>query len=81
MIKKITTFLPRLFIKIYQQTVSPDHGWFAPLFPPGFCRFHPSCSQYGYDAFTKYGLIKGGYLTLWRILRCNPFNPGGNDPA
>jgi len=81
MIYKITTFLPLFLIKVYQKTISPDHGWFGPLFPHGFCRFHPSCSQYGFAAFKKYGLIKGGYLTIWRVLRCNPFSAGGNDPV
>ena len=40
------------------------------------CRFVPTCSQYAYEAITKYGAIKGGVLALWRLLRCNPFNDG-----
>lgn len=44
------------------------------------CRFYPTCSDYTYQAIEKYGLIKGVYLGLKRILRCNPFNPGGYDP-
>jgi putative membrane protein insertion efficiency factor len=40
----------------------------------------PSCSQYGYEAIEKYGVIKGGFLSFWRILRCNPFSKGGYDP-
>ncbi len=43
------------------------------------CRFTPTCSEYGITALKKYGLIKGGYLTIWRILRCNPFCKGGED--
>jgi putative membrane protein insertion efficiency factor len=66
---------------MYQKTISLDHGWFSGILPFGFCRFNPSCSSYGYDAISKYGIIKGGALTVWRILRCNPFNPGGNDPV
>lgn len=65
----------RLFvtlIKGYQKLISP-------LLPPS-CRFYPSCSEYGIQAFTKYGVIKGGALTVWRVLRCNPFNKGGYDP-
>lgn len=59
-------------IKIYQKLISP-------LFPPS-CRFYPTCSNYAIDAFTKYGVLKGGTKAIWRILRCNPFNKGGYDP-
>lgn len=52
--------------------------WISPLFPPS-CRFHPTCSQYAYDAIAKYGVLKGGRLAVWRILRCNPYNKGGFD--
>ena len=45
------------------------------------CPYFPSCSQYGYEAIEKYGVIKGGLLALWRILRCNPFSKGGYDPV
>lgn len=44
------------------------------------CRFYPTCSQYSIEAYSKYGFLKGSYLTIKRILRCNPFNPGGYDP-
>ena len=40
------------------------------------CRFVPTCSEYAYEAITKYGALKGGVLALWRLLRCNPFNKG-----
>lgn len=59
-------------VKIYQKLISP-------LFPPS-CRFYPTCSNYAIDAFTKYGVLKGGTKAIWRILRCNPFNKGGYDP-
>lgn len=72
-------FVLRL-IKIYQKTLSFDYGIFRHLFPHGFCRFYPTCSEYGYQAVEKYGVIKGGMLALWRILRCNPWNKGGYDP-
>lgn len=48
---------------------------------PKSCRFYPTCSQYALDAIKKYGVLKGGIMALWRILRCNPFNPGGYDPV
>ncbi|HKM40571.1 MAG TPA: membrane protein insertion efficiency factor YidD [Patescibacteria group bacterium] len=50
------------------------------VFPQGVCRFTPTCSEYGIQAFKKYGVIKGAKKTIWRIIRCNPFNPGGHDP-
>jgi hypothetical protein len=69
-----------LMIRIYQKTLSLDHGPLKNLHPQGFCRFYPTCSEYGAQAFEKYGVIKGGILTTWRIMRCNPWNKGGNDP-
>nr|MBA2776602.1 membrane protein insertion efficiency factor YidD [Chloroflexia bacterium] len=44
-------------------------------------RYHPTCSEYAYEAVEKYGIIKGGRLATWRILRCNPFGKGGWDPV
>lgn len=44
------------------------------------CRFYPTCSQYAIEALEKYGFLKGSFLSIKRILRCNPFNPGGYDP-
>ena len=49
--------------------------------PPNTCRFYPSCSHYGYQAIYKYGALKGGWMTVKRVFRCNPFNPGGYDPV
>lgn len=45
------------------------------------CPYIPTCSEYGLEAVEKYGAIKGGFLALWRILRCNPFSRGGYDPV
>jgi len=79
------TVQTRLFflrlIRVYQKTLSFDHGIFRHLFPYGYCRFHPTCSEYGYQAIEKYGVVKGGLMAFWRILRCNPFNKGGDDPV
>ena len=47
----------------------------------GCCKFIPTCSQYGLEAIQKYGAFKGGLMTIWRILRCNPFSKGGYDPV
>lgn len=61
------------FIRLYQMTISR-------VLPPS-CRFYPSCSHYGYEAVAKHGAIKGSWLTLKRLARCQPFNPGGYDPV
>jgi putative membrane protein insertion efficiency factor len=45
------------------------------------CRFHPSCSDYALDALQSHGAIRGGLMSAGRILRCNPWNPGGYDPV
>ncbi len=67
-------------IKIYQLLLSPDHSfWSKRIFSNGYCRFYPSCSQYGYQVIKKRGLIVGIPKTVWRILRCNPWNKGGVD--
>ena len=68
------------FIKIYQKTISFDHGFLKIFYPHGFCRFTPSCSEYGAQAINKYGVIRGGIMASWRVLRCNPWNKGGYDP-
>ncbi len=60
-------------IRLYQITLSP-------LLPPA-CRFTPSCSHYGYEALKRFGFLKGSWLTLKRIARCHPLDPGGYDPV
>jgi len=52
----------------------------SPILPPS-CRFYPSCSEYAYEAVEKHGAIRGGALSLKRLLRCHPYNPGGYDPV
>ena len=68
-------------IKIYQKTLSLDHGPLAKYMTHPTCKYHPTCSQYGYEAIGLYGIIKGIPLTIWRILRCNPWSKGGYDPV
>lgn len=68
-------------IKVYQHTLSPDHGPLSKLFPYGYCKYQPSCSQYTYEAIKKNGSISGVVMGAWRILRCNPFSKGGSDPV
>ncbi|OCA91578.1 membrane protein insertion efficiency factor YidD [Bacillus sp. FJAT-27225] len=60
-------------IRFYQKAISP-------LKPPS-CRFHPTCSNYGAEAISRFGALKGGYLTIKRILKCHPLHPGGLDPV
>jgi len=67
-------------IQFYQRTLSFDHGPLSKIFPFFGCRFYPSCSQYTYQAISKYGVIKGSWLGLKRILRCHPWSHGGHDP-
>jgi putative membrane protein insertion efficiency factor len=67
-------------IKFYQRFLSFDHSPLKVFYPYGYCRFKPTCSEYAVAAFTKYGFIRGGLLSVWRIMRCNPWNKGGYDP-
>ncbi len=62
-----------LLIRIYQLTLSPFIG--------RNCRYTPTCSNYGIEAIKKYGAIKGGWLTIKRILSCNPWGGSGYDPV
>jgi hypothetical protein len=62
-----------LLIKIYQLVISP-------ILPPS-CRFTPTCSHYSLEALKKHGLLKGGWLSLKRILRCHPWGGSGYDPV
>ncbi len=68
-------------IIIYQRTLSPDHGPLRKRFESGFCRYNPTCSEYTYQSIEKYGVLRGGVRGAYRILRCNPFSKGGNDPV
>lgn len=70
-----------LCIRLYQKTLSFDHGSLGKIFGERFCRFYPSCSAYTYTAIEEYGVIRGGGMGLWRILRCQPFAKGGYDPV
>ncbi|PIV90458.1 membrane protein insertion efficiency factor YidD [Candidatus Gracilibacteria bacterium CG17_big_fil_post_rev_8_21_14_2_50_48_13] len=69
------------FIRLYQRTLSPDHGYFRQWHPQGYCRFHPTCSMYAIGALEKYGSLRGSVMALWRVLRCHPWAKGGEDPV
>ena len=66
-------FILLKIIKFYQDYISP-------LLPKS-CRYYPTCSTYTVTAIEKYGIIKGSWMGLKRILRCHPFHPGGYDPV
>lgn len=65
--------IARGVIRLYQLLVSPHLGT--------RCRFHPSCSQYAYEAYGEHGVLRGSVLTAGRLCRCHPFNAGGFDPV
>ncbi|MDP2183386.1 MAG: membrane protein insertion efficiency factor YidD [Actinomycetota bacterium] len=62
-----------LIVRGYQKVLSP-------IFPPS-CRFTPTCSTYAITSLERYGVLKGGWLSLKRVFRCHPWNPGGHDPV
>lgn len=66
-------YVALMLIRSYQRFISP--------FLPPSCRYEPSCSHYGYEAINRYGILRGGWLAVKRIGRCQPFNPGGYDPV
>ncbi|MBW1914130.1 MAG: membrane protein insertion efficiency factor YidD [Deltaproteobacteria bacterium] len=66
-------YIPVRLIQIYQRIISP-------LMLPA-CRFYPSCSTYACLAILKYGVLKGGAISLIRISKCHPLHPGGYDPV
>ena len=69
-------------ITVYQQIFSPDHSfWAKHRFPHGYCRFHPSCSEYAKQSIRKHGVFWGAINGIKRVIRCNPFSDGGYDPA
>jgi uncharacterized protein len=73
-IPNLPRFVLLALIRLYQAT-------FSRAMPANTCRFYPTCSHYGYQAVYKYGVLKGGLMATWRVLRCNPFNRGGYDPV
>jgi putative membrane protein insertion efficiency factor len=62
-----------VLIKFYQSAVSVHF--------PSVCRYYPSCSAYAYEAVSKYGILRGCWMSVKRILRCHPFHHGGYDPV
>jgi putative membrane protein insertion efficiency factor len=77
MVVRVVTVVPRtvliLLVRAYQIVLSP--------LLPASCRYYPSCSTYAIEALERHGALRGGWLTLRRLARCNPFRPGGYDPV
>jgi putative membrane protein insertion efficiency factor len=68
-------------VRVYQRTLSLDHGPLKFLKPDGQCRFLPSCSEYAAQALAKHGAMRGSWLALRRVLKCHPWGPFGPDPV
>ena len=73
MLKKILIYPLIFLVKIYQSIISP-------LFPPT-CRYKPTCSEYAIQSLKKYGIIKGVFLSIKRIVNCHPWGGSGYDPV
>lgn len=67
-------------IKLYQKTLSLDHGPLKEIYLYQGCRFRPTCSEYALEAIKEYGVVKGVWLGIKRVFRCHPLNRGGWDP-
>lgn len=78
--KNQRSILSKFFIKIILLPIQFYRVAISPMLPPS-CRYTPTCSEYAMIAIMKYGVIKGGYLTIRRILRCHPWGGSGYDPV
>jgi len=70
---RVFNIVPVLLIRFYQLFISP-------LLGPS-CKYHPTCSHYALEAFRQHNFFYASWLTIWRVLRCNPFSKGGYDPV
>jgi len=76
----IVTGCPKMIRQLLIRLISLYQYLLSPLMPPT-CRFTPSCSQYACEVIAKYGTWRGSWLSIKRVARCNPWHPGGYDPA
>ena len=78
-VSKVPATVLIVFIKVYQKTLSPDHGWMRHLYPYGFCRHHPTCSMYSIEVFRSKSYPAALFLSLKRILSCHPWKKVSDD--
>ncbi|MDR0548046.1 MAG: membrane protein insertion efficiency factor YidD [Deltaproteobacteria bacterium] len=78
--KRVLAFVSQALVKTVLALILFYQRFISPLWPP-VCRFYPSCSAYSAQAFRLYGFWRGAFLTLRRLARCHPWNPGGYDPV
>ena len=81
---RMRTFLGKIYRGIQNVALAPVFAyrrWISPHKGASVCRFTPTCSQYAIDAVREWGILCGTALTVWRVLRCNPFSKGGEDPV
>lgn len=78
--RTLRALLERLLLEVLLAPVRLYRATFSKVLPPT-CRFHPSCSRYALDALKTHGPFRGSWLAAGRILRCQPFHPGGLDPV
>lgn len=78
---KIPSYIAMGIIRVYQKTISFDHAFWANPTKFRVCIYHPSCSEYAYEAIDRHGIIKGTVMGTARIIRCNPLAKGGYDPV
>lgn len=80
LLSKLPKTLIFLFISTYQKTLSPDHSfWAKKIYPQGYCKYYPTCSDYTKQVIKKRGILIGIPKSVWRVLRCNPWSKGGVD--
>lgn len=72
-LNKLLCFVFLIPVHVYRKLISP-------LVPPR-CKYYPTCSSYAVQAVMRYGVFRGGWLAVWRLLRCNPWSFGGFDPV